>query len=117
VNQREVHADTHSFSNSLRAALREDPDVVLIGERDLETIESALRNRGNRPLDFCHLAPIPRHPHQPHHRRFFLPISNRKSCRELSWSSKGFFARPFCRALTAEAGHGDGSPHPHPCHP
>src|SRR5579884_3625780 len=43
VNQREVHADTHSFANSLRAALREDPDVVLIGEmRDLETIESAL---------------------------------------------------------------------------
>ncbi|MGH9355693.1 MAG: type IV pilus twitching motility protein PilT [Terriglobia bacterium] len=44
VNQREVHADTHSFANALRAALREDPDVVLIGEmRDLETIESALR--------------------------------------------------------------------------
>jgi twitching motility protein PilT len=44
VNQREVHSDTHSFSNSLRAALREDPDIVLIGEmRDLETIESALR--------------------------------------------------------------------------
>src|SRR5207245_367416 len=47
VNQREVHADTHSFSNALRAALREDPDVVLIGEmRDLETIESALRLPG-----------------------------------------------------------------------
>lgn len=44
VNQREIHSDTHSFANSLRAALREDPDVVLIGEmRDLETIESALR--------------------------------------------------------------------------
>jgi twitching motility protein PilT len=44
VNQREVHSDTQSFSNALRAALREDPDVVLIGEmRDLETIESALR--------------------------------------------------------------------------
>jgi twitching motility protein PilT len=44
VNQREVEADTHSFANALRAALREDPDVVLIGEmRDLETIESALR--------------------------------------------------------------------------
>jgi twitching motility protein PilT len=44
VNQREVHADTHSFSNSLRAALRQDPDVVLIGEmRDLETVETALR--------------------------------------------------------------------------
>ena len=44
VNQREVGTDTHSFAASLRAALREDPDVVLIGEmRDLETVESALR--------------------------------------------------------------------------
>jgi len=44
VNQREVHQDTASFTNALRAALREDPDVVLVGEmRDLETIESALR--------------------------------------------------------------------------
>jgi twitching motility protein PilT len=44
VNQREVHADTKSFTDALRAALREDPDVVLIGEmRDLETIEAALR--------------------------------------------------------------------------
>jgi twitching motility protein PilT len=44
VNQREVHADTQGFANALRAALREDPDIVLIGElRDLETIESALR--------------------------------------------------------------------------
>src|SRR5437016_7762004 len=44
VNQRELHADTKSFTDALRAALREDPDVVLIGEmRDLETVESALR--------------------------------------------------------------------------
>ena len=44
VNQREVHSDTNSFSNALRAALREDPDVVLIGEmRDLETVEAALK--------------------------------------------------------------------------
>jgi len=44
VNQREVHGDTQSFTNALRAALREDPDIVLIGEmRDLETVESALR--------------------------------------------------------------------------
>lgn len=43
VNQREIHADTHSFKKALRSALRQDPDVVLIGEmRDLETIESAL---------------------------------------------------------------------------
>ena len=44
VNQRELNADTKSFSAALRAALRQDPDVVLIGEmRDLETVESALR--------------------------------------------------------------------------
>jgi twitching motility protein PilT len=44
VNQREVHSDTNSFTNALRAALREDPDIVLIGEmRDLETVESALK--------------------------------------------------------------------------
>ena len=44
VNQREVHSDTQSFAMALRAALREDPDIVLIGEmRDLETVESALR--------------------------------------------------------------------------
>jgi len=44
VNQRELNADTHSFPNALRSVLREDPDVVLVGEmRDLETIESALR--------------------------------------------------------------------------
>src|SRR5579885_2847762 len=43
VVQREVHYDTYSFSAALRSALREDPDVVLIGEmRDLETISSAI---------------------------------------------------------------------------
>lgn len=43
VNQREVNSDTSSFSNALKYALREDPDVVLIGEmRDLETVSSAL---------------------------------------------------------------------------
>lgn len=43
VNQREMHSDTYSFHNSLRAVLREDPDIILVGElRDLETIEAAL---------------------------------------------------------------------------
>ncbi len=43
VNQREVGSDTKNFSNALRSALREDPDVVLVGEmRDMETIEAAL---------------------------------------------------------------------------
>jgi len=43
MNQRELGANTHSFSNALRSALREDPDVILVGEmRDLETISLAL---------------------------------------------------------------------------
>lgn len=43
VNQREVHKDTHSFNAALRSALREDPDIILVGElRDLETIRLAL---------------------------------------------------------------------------
>jgi twitching motility protein PilT len=43
VNQREVHRDTHGFSAALRSALREDPDIILVGEmRDLETIRLAL---------------------------------------------------------------------------
>ncbi|AZE97148.1 Twitching motility protein PilT [Pseudomonas orientalis] len=43
INQRQVHRDTHSFSVALRSALREDPDVILVGElRDLETIRLAL---------------------------------------------------------------------------
>jgi twitching motility protein PilT len=56
VNQREVHSDTNGFSVALRAALREDPDVVLIGEmRDLETIESALRIAETGHLTFATL--------------------------------------------------------------
>ena len=43
INQREVHSHTETFSNALRSALREDPDVILVGEmRDLETIRLAL---------------------------------------------------------------------------
>lgn len=43
VNQRELHSDTYTFHNALRAVLREDPDIILVGElRDLETIEAAL---------------------------------------------------------------------------
>ncbi|MBF8224235.1 type IV pilus twitching motility protein PilT [Halomonas sp. 328] len=43
VNQRELHRDTHGFAPALRSALREDPDVILVGEmRDLETIRLAL---------------------------------------------------------------------------
>src|SRR5438874_4091506 len=56
VNQREVHSDTNSFTNALRAALREDPDIVLIGEmRDLETVEAALKIAETGHLTFATL--------------------------------------------------------------
>jgi twitching motility protein PilT len=56
VNQREVHADTQSFGNALKYALREDPDVVLIGEmRDLETIDSAIKISETGHLAFATL--------------------------------------------------------------
>jgi len=56
VNQREVGADTKSFKNALKYILRQDPDVVLIGEmRDLETIEAALRVAETGHLAFATL--------------------------------------------------------------
>ena len=56
VNQREVNSDTHGFASALRTALRQDPDIVLIGEmRDLETIEMALRIAETGHLTFATL--------------------------------------------------------------
>jgi twitching motility protein PilT len=56
VNQREVHSDTAGFGVALRAALREDPDIVLIGEmRDLETVEAALKIAETGHLTFASL--------------------------------------------------------------
>jgi twitching motility protein PilT len=53
VNQREVHKHTQSFSRALRAALREDPDIILIGEmRDLETVEIAIETAETGHLVF-----------------------------------------------------------------
>jgi len=56
VNQREVGSDTHGFADALRTALRQDPDVVLVGEmRDLVTIEMALRIAETGHLTFATL--------------------------------------------------------------
>lgn len=53
INQRELHADTKGFAEALRSALREDPDVVLIGEmRDLETIQAAITTAETGHLTF-----------------------------------------------------------------
>ena len=59
INQREVEADCKSFSSALRAALRQDPDVILVGEmRDLETIETALHAAETGHLVFSTLHPL-----------------------------------------------------------
>ena len=56
VNQCEVHRDMLGFSKALRSALREDPDIILVGEmRDLETIRLALTATETGPLVFGHL--------------------------------------------------------------
>ena len=56
INQREIHADTHAFGSALRSALRQDPDVVLIGEmRDLETMETAITIAETGHLTFATL--------------------------------------------------------------
>ncbi len=71
INQREVGADTHSFSNALKYVLRQDPDVILVGEmRDLETISTALTAAETGHLVFRHPAHPGRSPdRRPHHRR------------------------------------------------
>lgn len=63
INQRQVHRDTRDFTNALRSALREDPDVILLGEmRDLETIRLALTaaETGHLVLGTLHTSSAPR---------------------------------------------------------
>ncbi len=56
VNQRELHVDTLNYANALRSVLREDPDVVFVGEmRDLETVEATLRVAETGHLTFSTL--------------------------------------------------------------
>ena len=75
VNQREVAVDTPSFAHALRSALRQDPDVILVGEmRDLETVETALlaAETGHLVFSTLHTLDAPGE-HQPHHRRVPAP--------------------------------------------
>jgi twitching motility protein PilT len=62
INQREVGQDTKEFANALRAALREDPDVILVGEmRDLETMSNAIRAAETGTLSSPPCTPTARH--------------------------------------------------------
>ncbi len=69
INQREIGVDTRSFAYALRSALRQDPDVILVGEmRDMETIETALHAAETGHLVLLDPAHPRRHRnHQPHH--------------------------------------------------
>jgi len=63
INQRELHENTHSFENALKSALREDPDVILVGElRDLETIRLAMTaaETGHLVLATLHTSSAPK---------------------------------------------------------
>ncbi len=63
INQRELHKNTHSFDNALKSALREDPDVILVGElRDLETIRLAMTaaETGHLVLATLHTSSAPK---------------------------------------------------------
>ena len=85
VTQREVHVDVPSFEEALRRALRQDPDVILVGElRDLETMEAADHRGGNRPLGFRHPA---------HDRR---GQDDRPHCQRLSDATAGNHPHPAC---------------------
>jgi energy-coupling factor transporter ATP-binding protein EcfA2 len=119
VNQREVHADTHSFANSLRAALREDPDVVLIGEmRDLETIESALRIAETGHLDLRNAAhEFRRVHHQPYYRRFPLAPAAADSRAALDGAGRDSLPSAFAAFGRARTRDGDGSADTHAGHP
>ena len=79
VNQREIGTDATSFAEALRAALRQDPDVILVGEmRDLETISTRAHRRRDRPPRLRHAAHAERAvDDRPHHRR--LPAGSSRS--------------------------------------
>jgi len=104
VNQREVHSDTHSFANALRAALREDPDIVLIGEmRDLETIESALRIAETGHLTLRHCTPTLLLPPLTALLMSSLRTSRRRFALNSRWCWKAFCAKRFCPGRTGRA--------------
>ena len=98
IGQRELGNDTRSFANALRAALREDPDVILIGEmRDLETIQLALTAAETGHLVFGTVHTGSTSQSIDRLVMFSQPISNNRSasCWPTAWSP--FSVKPWCR--------------------
>ena len=105
IHQRELGEDTHSFANALRAALREDPDVILVGElRDLETIQLAISAAETGHLVFATL-----HTNsaaQTIERLIdVFPAAQQSQIRmQLSGSLLAVFAQTLCRAIEKQDG-------------
>jgi twitching motility protein PilT len=105
VNQREVGVDTVSFSQALKSALRQDPDVILVGEmRDLETIETALTaaETGHLVMSTLHTLDATGD-HQPH--RLGVPArTSRSRCRlQLASVLKAVISQRLVPAPTGRA--------------
>ncbi len=116
VNQREVGVDTASFSQALKSALRQDPDVILVGEmRDLETIETALTAAETGHLVMSHPAHPGRHrDHQPRSSRCSRPTSRSRCGLQLGSVLKAVVS-PATGAAGRRQGPGGrgGGPHGH----
>ena len=98
VNQREVGEDTHGFANALKHVLRQDPDIILVGEmRDLETISVAPDRRRDRPPGVRHAAhPGRRADDRPHHRR--VPAHQQDQVRtQLAGALQGVVCQTLCK--------------------
>ena len=123
INQREVGEDTHSFANALKHVLRQDPDVILVGEmRDLETISTALTAAETGHLVFAtlHTQDAPQSIDRvidvfPRTSSSRCGCSSRRRCRASARSSS---SRPSTARAAAVGVRGDGrdarDPQPHP---
>ena len=107
IDQREVGVDTQSFARALRSALREDPDVILVGEmRDPETIQFALDARRDRPprvRDACTRTTR-------RSRSIASPTSSRPNARPRSGCSSRRRSRRSCRSGCSRASAAGSSP-------
>jgi twitching motility protein PilT len=105
IHQRQVHDDTHSFANALRASLREDPDVILVGElRDLETIQLAITAAETGHLVFATLHTSSAAQTVDRMVDVF-PASQQTQIRvQLSSSLVAIFAQTLCRRRSTSAG-------------
>lgn len=105
IHQRQLNDDTHSFANALRAALREDPDVILVGEmRDLETIQLAITAAETGHLVFATLHTSSAAQTVDRIVDVFPPSQQTQVRVQLSSSLKAVFAQTLCQRYKPRVG-------------